>query len=172
MYSTAGEETSGLESSFTSPSVHKDMIEQYLNKMGTSSGGTAGLGISGDSTMDQIANLYHTNSASMAGLSNSAGNAAAAAALAAAVQAGSSGLGTTSNYRPSALTGTGQPLSSLSALPSASTFGLANLPITSSATSNLLLDDFVDGKTTLSFLIIVYSKIYSLKGFTASIIFL
>ncbi len=31
MYS--GGETSGLESSFTSPSVHKDFIEQYLNKL-------------------------------------------------------------------------------------------------------------------------------------------
>ena len=29
----SGEETSGLESSFTSPSVHKDFIDQYLNKL-------------------------------------------------------------------------------------------------------------------------------------------
>ena len=62
MYSTAGEETSGLESSFTSPSVHKDMIEQYLNKMGTSGvggAGTGGLGdLTGTSTADPLANLY------------------------------------------------------------------------------------------------------------------
>ena len=78
MYSTAGEETSGLESSFTSPSVHKDMIEQYLNKMGTSrdpvTGGTtassalnaallpnlAGLdGVgAGTAATDPLANLY------------------------------------------------------------------------------------------------------------------
>jgi hypothetical protein len=29
----SGEETSGLESSFTSPSVHKDFIDQYLTKL-------------------------------------------------------------------------------------------------------------------------------------------
>ena len=62
MYSTAGEETSGLESSFTSPSVHKDMVEQYLNKMGTSSGVTGGLGDVTAAT-DPLANLYSAGKA-------------------------------------------------------------------------------------------------------------
>lgn len=130
------------------------MIEQYLNKMsympssGDVIGGTSSEPIS-------IANLY-TNTAAGAGpgITSSSTSAALAAALNAAnsTVGGGGGLGhTTSNYRLSsslAQPGGGGGLSSLAAqtLPSgAAAFGLSSLPITSTATGNLLLDDLVDG---------------------------
>lgn len=135
MYSTAGEETSGLESSFTSPSVHKDMVEQYLNKMGTSGAGGAGLGDGGltSAGTDPLANLYsHAGLAStLAGTNHLPISTTSAAAAAGLLGRAGAGL----------LTSAGMPTS---LLPTASAYGLPNLPISTSAASNLLLDDLVD----------------------------
>ena len=134
VYSTAGDETSGLESSFTSPSAthpfglagsegrhqKKALIENYLNKS------------------SYMGRDHLTNQAlSAANAAQAAAAAVAAAANAAIVTTSSTNLATASNlFQPSSA-----PLLN-NALASSTAYGMTGLPGT-----NALLEDLIEGKT-------------------------
>ena len=133
VYSTAGDETSGLESSFTSPSAmapyggiagsdgryqKKEMIEKYLNKS------------------SYLPRDHLTNQAI------SAANAAQAAAAAVAAAAAAANVTSSSNltYGTSTFPPSSAPLLS-NALASTTAYGMSGLPAT-----NAMLEDLIEGK--------------------------
>ena len=134
VYSTAGDETSGLESSFTSPSAthpfglagsegrhqKKALIENYLNK-------------SSYMGRDPLTN----QALSAANAAQAAAAAVAAAANAAIVTTSSTNFATPSNLFSSSA-----PLLN-NALASSTAYGMTGLPGT-----NALLEDLIEGKTS------------------------